>query len=282
MQTTAVVLALFVVVSALTVEVESFCRRPYDFADWQRQSLARRSKNADIIIYAEILESPCKKPIPLTTLPPSTIPTTAPTLNLTAPQNSSNNINSSSNSNVTTSPPPPTTTQPPSTAAPTTAAPTVPGPVHNCSYELYNTTLKVLCVIKGGSMPEIIHLDGIGIDEKEMCVHEHLNETEGMYHMYDDGRYVIFLRREEDVESPHVFIPHKINYQPAFTEIRDDSELMPVFRVAGRHAHAPNGVWVNKTHEACKSYNGACALVTSLSTMLVMALVAIGSGYASQ
>lgn len=168
-------------VSAEIFSVDAFCRRPYDFPDWESKTLAKRAEAVDIVVYGNVTASPCKKP------PPTKAPTTAlPTTSANATQGNSTQGNS---------------TQVSSTAAPATPeiksnssshSPESSDSSYNCSSAFYNVTVKVFCVIKGGHLPEILHLEKFGLGE-EMCVHP--NETIHQFHAYEGLNYVFFLGR---------------------------------------------------------------------------------------
>ena len=54
--------AILAFCSAVLVCVDAFCKREWD---WKRKSAAERAVDADIVIYAGVVESPCLKPKPV-------------------------------------------------------------------------------------------------------------------------------------------------------------------------------------------------------------------------
>lgn len=184
-------LTLFIVIfSTAIVHIDSFCSRPYDYPDWESQTIEQRSQDADIIVYAEVINSPCHKPEPPTT---TQAPTTAAPTILERIGLVNSTTNGSLSVNYTTSAP--TTTQATTTtAAPTTTAIPTTIPAHNCSFGSYNASLRIHCVIKGGAIPEYINLDEFGLGN-ESCVFRELNETEHDFHAYNGKNYTIFLKR---------------------------------------------------------------------------------------
>ena len=63
-----------------------------------------------------------------------------------------------------------------------------------------------------------------------------------------------FLSRHEVVNGSNGFWIHTVNEQPAASEISEESDLETIFEAAGKHAHAPLGVWSNQTHDICEPY----------------------------
>lgn len=169
-------------------QATGFCSRPYDFVYWEPQTITQRSQDADIIIYAEVVDSPCHKPKPVTTTP---TPTTSPLFDRL---NISWSGNSTNETRVYTEK---VTPQPIPTTLPITKAmneSTIYISSHNCSTEPYNVSLKVHCVIKGGALPEYVNVTGIGLG-KDMCVSDEWNETIHEYHAYHGQNYTFFLKR---------------------------------------------------------------------------------------
>ena len=64
--------------------------------------------------------------------------------------------------------------------------------------------------------------------------------------------YFLFLRLKNPTGNI-VFKINPINYQPAATEINDESALDPIFEAIGRNAHMPLGV-SGTTDGMCKPY----------------------------
>ncbi|KAK3709535.1 hypothetical protein QZH41_018985 [Actinostola sp. cb2023] len=297
---------LLILLGVCAVSVNGFCSRPYDFFVWEPQSIVERSMDADIIIFAEIMDSPCRKPAPLTTIPP---PTTAAILEKIG-LNSTGNSTGNETEYATPEPTPiPTTTSVPTTV-PMNVSSSIE-PRHNCSTDPYNVSVKIHCVIKGGALPEYINIDGIGLSE-DMCISYDWNETEHDYHAYHGQNYTFFLKREDMcisydwnetehdyhayhgqnytffLKRRHNFMPqedsftlHPINVQPAMVEVPSaTTDLLPVFRIAGGHAHAAMGVWVNKTDPICKPYSGANGLtVLPVAMAMVMSMVAMATNF---
>ena len=171
--------------------VDGFCLRPYDHPDWKSKSLAERAEAVDIVVYGNVTVSPCKKPPP-TTSPPVTKPST-PENNATAKNNATAGENITTTAAAPTSAPPTThssgginDSQPVNSSS---ISPTNP---YNCSAGFYNISVEVLCVIKGGHLPQELQLEQFGLGEG-MCVHE--NETVDQFHAYEGKNYVFFLGR---------------------------------------------------------------------------------------
>ena len=62
-----------------------------------------------------------------------------------------------------------------------------------------------------------------------------------------------------------------INYQPAITEISDESMLEPIFEAVGRNAHTPTGATDATLHGMCKAYvSSAPACCSSLLLVLFL------------
>ena len=162
-RTVAVTLTALFLVSLLNSS-DAICRRPEETKTWRRKNLTERAAVSDIVIYAEVMSSPCWKP---GFVKPTTLPTTAPVLS------------SGNSSNVTTSTPQVVNT----TILPTTLP-------YNCSTEFYSAIIKVICVIKGGSVPLYVQLDGFG-HGKGTCLDESFHD----YHAYNMLKYLIFIGR---------------------------------------------------------------------------------------
>ncbi|KXJ12846.1 uncharacterized protein LOC110241484 [Exaiptasia diaphana] len=265
--------SLLIILGAYTKHVYGFCSRPYDFMYWEPQTLVQRSIDADIIVYAEVIDSPCKKPAPLTTTPPPTTTAIFDRLNISLSSNSTNQTSEY------VTPEPTTTTPAPTTIPLNTSTPIVPG--HNCSTEPYNVSLQIHCVIKGGALPEYINVTGLGLGD-DICVDKNWNETVHEYHAYHGLNYTFFLKREHNFNPQHdSFTLHPVNVQPAMMEVLNaKKDLLPVFKVAGRHAHAAMDVWVNKTDPICKPYSGASHLTAlSVAMAILTSLVAMITSY---
>lgn len=165
-----VAIALTILLSASRVMLcDAICKVPKDVKEWREKSITDRAKASDIIIYGEVVYSPCWKPgyvkptTPLTTTIFSGNTSTNATINATVstPQMQTGNA----------------------TTAPTT-------PLYKCSSEFYNATIKVLCVIKGGSVPLFILLEGLG-QGSGVCLDESYHD----YHAYNQLKYLIFMGR---------------------------------------------------------------------------------------
>lgn len=173
-------LAACICVMSVLHSMEAFCERKYKNPYWIPKSFTQRAAEADIVIYGNVTESPCVKP----TFIYRQIVTTVPTTNAT---------NSSSIAQQPTPAPKVNNTQVNITGICLTRG-------------LYNVSLKVHCVIKGGSVPDVVHLRGLGFGP-EMCTYRTSNfmETVQSFHVYKGLNYVIFLGRW--VLSPQ-FIAH--------------------------------------------------------------------------
>ena len=124
--------ALFVV--SMLKSCDAICKHPDENKAWKQKSLTERAVASDIIIYGEVISSPCWKP---GFVKPTVLPTTVQIVS--GGGNSSSNVTS----NATASTPPQVVN---TTIAPTTLP-------YNCSSEFYNAIIKVICVIKGRSVP---------------------------------------------------------------------------------------------------------------------------------
>lgn len=177
-------LAAILCCSAVVVCVEAFCKREWD---WKRQSEEERAADADIVVYARVMKSPCLKPKPVA---PTDKEDSVPKLeNGTITQNNSSSGNQTVNITTTTEPPT-SATAPPSTLPTESFLSKI-----NCSAETYNVTLEVFCVVKGGAVSQFIHVDGFGIDENNCLNEESMNDTVDEYHAYNMKNYTIFLGR---------------------------------------------------------------------------------------
>ena len=175
------VLVSFLFLSAVVVCANSFCKREWD---WKRKSVVERAKEADLIIYAGVMESPCLKPNPVVKVEKEE-EEIQKVENATVVQSNSTGNQTTSNLTLTTTAQP-TTTQPPTTVALSRI---------NCRNETYNVTLEVYCVIKGGAVPQFIHIDGVGIGEDNCLDEPSMNDTVDEYHAYHMKNYTVFLGR---------------------------------------------------------------------------------------
>lgn len=153
----------------------AFCERKYKKPYWIPKSLSQRAAEADIVIYGNVTESPCMKPISVN---PKQIFPAACIANAT---NSSTVFNSS-------------------VQQPTPNLNITEGNITDIclTCALYNVSLQVHCVIKGGSVPRMVHLRGLGFGPG-MCTYGtyiyNYMETVLTFQMYKDRNYVIFLGR---------------------------------------------------------------------------------------
>lgn len=161
-------LAVFVCALSVFHATDAFCERMYKNPNWIPKSLSQRAAEADIVIYGNVTESPCVKPTfinrqSLATAPPA------------------NATNSSS-----------------SVQEPTPSFNITEGNITDICFTrgLYNVSLKVHCVIKGGSVPRVVHLRALGFGPG-MCTFRTFNymETVQSFHVYKGLNYVIFLGR---------------------------------------------------------------------------------------
>ena len=152
-------LVAFICALSVLHSTDAFCERKYKMPYWVPKSLVQRAAESDIVIYANVTESPCLKP------------TVA------------NATNSSSSS------------QQPTPGADngelnTTDVCVIDG--------LYNVTVLVHCVIKGGPVPRVVHLRAVGIGPG-MCTYRsstyNFIETVHSFHVYKGMNYLIFLGR---------------------------------------------------------------------------------------
>ena len=163
-------------VAAMLHATDAFCERLYNNPYWIPKSLSQRAAEADIVIYGNVVESPCTKPIVVvqntTTVSPN------------------NATNSSSTVQEVT----------PKTFVNMTEGNMTEGNITDiCLMRgLYNVTLNVSCVIKGGSIPHQIHLRSFGFGP-EKCVYYNARynfwETVQSFHVYKGLNYLIFLGR---------------------------------------------------------------------------------------
>ena len=161
--------ALFVI--SMLKSCNAICKHPEESKAWKRKSLTERAAASDIIIYGEVISSPCWKP---GYVKPTVLPTTVQIVS------GGSNISSNVTSNATASTPP--------QAVNTTIAPTTLP--YNCSSEFYNAIIKVICVIKGGSVPLYVVLEGVGHGDG-VC----LDESHHDYHAYNMLKYLVFMGR---------------------------------------------------------------------------------------
>lgn len=163
--------AVLVCVATALHSTDAFCDRLYNTPYWTPKSLSQRAADADIIIYGNVVESPCTKPIFV-----AQNFTTAPPVNAT---NSSSSVQQETPSSVNNI-----------TEGNTTDICLMRG--------LYNVTMAVSCVIKGGYVPYLIHLRSFGFGpDKCTYLHRGYNfmETVQSFHVYKGLNYLIFLGR---------------------------------------------------------------------------------------
>ena len=169
-------LAALFCVAAMLHATDAFCERLYNNPYWIPKSLSQRAAEADIVIYGNVVESPCTKPIFVVQNTTTASPTNA--------------TNSSSTVQEVT----------PKTFVNTTEGNVTEGNITDiCLMRgLYNVTLNVSCVIKGGSIPHQIHLRSFGFGP-EKCVYYNARynfwETVQSFHVYKGLNYLIFLGR---------------------------------------------------------------------------------------
>lgn len=157
----------------------AICKHPKGTKTWKRKGIVERAIESDIVIYGEVANSPCWKP-------GFVKPTTALLTTPTQPPSGVNATNVTSNATVPT-----TTPLTVNTTNPTTNLTTVsPTPPYNCSTEFYNAVIKVICVMKGGSVPLYVLLQGLGHGEG-ICLDESYHD----HHAYNMLKYLIFIRR---------------------------------------------------------------------------------------
>ncbi len=154
---------------------DAFCERLYKNPYWTPKSLVQRAAEADIVIYGNIIESPCEKP----TFVAQNLTTMSPT----------NATNSSSSVQPVT----------PSRVNITEGNTTEGNTTDICLMRgIYNVTMNVSCVIKGGSVPHKLHLRSFGFGQ-EKCAYYHRGynylETVQSFHVYKGLNYLIFLGR---------------------------------------------------------------------------------------
>lgn len=163
--------AVLVCVATALHSTDAFCDRLYNNPYWTPKSLSQRAADADIIIYGNVVESPCTKPIFV-----AQNFTTAPPVNAT---NSSSSVQQETPSSVNNI-----------TEGNTTDICLMRG--------LYNVTMAVSCVIKGGYVPYLIHLRSFGFGPNK-CTYLHRGynfmETVQSFHVYKGLNYLIFLGR---------------------------------------------------------------------------------------
>lgn len=153
-------------ICALSVlhSTDAFCERKYQKPYWIPKSLVQRAAESDIVIYANVTESPCLKP---TFIYQQT--TAAPTV-----ANATNSSTAGAD-NVELN---------------TTDVCVIGG--------LYNVSVLVHCVIKGGPVPRVVHLQAVGVGPG-MCAYEssmyNFIETVHSFHVYKGMNYLIFLGR---------------------------------------------------------------------------------------
>lgn len=80
--------------------------------------------------------------------------------------------------------------------------------------------------------------------------------------------------RLKNPSGNEVFKINPINYQPAATEISDESDLEPIFEAVGRNARMPVGVRDATAHDMCKAYvSSAHAYCSSILLVLFASLL---------
>ena len=164
-------LAALFCVAVMPHMTDSFCERLYKNPYWIPKSLSQRAAEADIVIYGNVVESPCAKPIFVAQNTTTVSPTNATNSSSTVQQLTPRSVVNITEGNMT----------------------------DICLMRgLYNVTLNVSCVIKGGSIPYQIHLRSFGYDS-EKCVYYNARynylETAQSFHVYKGLNYLIFLGR---------------------------------------------------------------------------------------
>ena len=149
---------------------DAFCERKYKMPYWVPKSLVQRAAESDIVIYANVTESPCLKP---TSIYQQT--TAAPTVaNATNSSSSFQKLKAGADNPELN----------------TTDVCVIGG--------LYNVSVLVHCVIKGGPVPRVVHLRDVGIGPG-MCAYRssiyYFTETVHSFHVYKGKNYLIFLGR---------------------------------------------------------------------------------------
>ena len=166
--------ALIYVFTALH-STDAFCERLYKKPYWKHQHLNQRAAAADIVVYGNIVESPCVKPIIPTNAPPANATNSSSSVQPTVP--SSVDMKNATEGNIT----------------------------DICFMRgLYNVTMNVSCVIKGGYVPHLIHLRSFGFGP-ESCTYLNVFpgrpypyrywETVQSFHVYKGLNYLVFLGR---------------------------------------------------------------------------------------
>ena len=154
---------------------DAFCERLYKNPYWIPKSLSQRAADADIVIYGKVVESPCTKPIFVAQNTTTVSPTNA--------TNSSSVVQETPRSVVNI----------------TEGNKTEGNMTDICLMRgLYNVTVNVSCVIKGGSIPFQIYLRSFGFGP-EKCVYYNRRynywEAVQTFHVYKGLNYLIFLGR---------------------------------------------------------------------------------------
>ena len=168
---------LLLFIASLLHSSDGVCKHPKETKSWRRKSLVERAVQSDIVIYGEVFNSPCSKPGFST---PTALPTT------TQAPSGVNSTNTTSNATALTSTPDNTTT------VNATTKPSIPMtiPPYNCSSEYYDAIIRVVCVMKGGSVPLLVYLRGFGHGEGT-CLDENYHD----HHAYKNLKYLIFIGR---------------------------------------------------------------------------------------
>ena len=174
-------LAALFCVAAMLHATDAFCERPYSNPYWIPKSLSQRAAEADIVIYGNVVESPCAKPI--------FVARNTTTVSSTNAANSSSTVQEVTPRSVVNI-----------TEGNITEGNMTEGNMTDICFMrgLYNVTLNVSCVIKGGSIPHQIHLRSFGFGP-EKCVYYNPRynywETVQSFHVYKGLNYLIFLGR---------------------------------------------------------------------------------------
>lgn len=254
----AVAFMLFFIASLLPTS-DAVCKSPKEGKTWRRKSLLERAIQSDIVIYGEVFFSPCWKPgfVKPTNAPLTTTPTQVPS--------GVNSTNTTSNTTGFLTTPSPTKEE--NATVNTTTLPITDVP-YNCSTEYYDAIIKVLCVLKGGSVPLLVNLEGLGHGEG-VC----LDESHHDHHAYRMLKYLIFIGRKKIPDEKGQFRIYPVNYQPALKEIEDESELEPIFEAIGRNAHLPINIVNQKDHAMCKPYVGSAHACCSSLLMILFVCI---------
>ena len=163
-------LSILISVASALHSTDAFCERLYKNPYWTPKGLSQRAVEADIVIYGNVIESPCVKPVfvaqNFTTMSPTNATNSSSSVQPVTP--SSVNITEGNTTDI-------------------------------CFMRgLYNVTVNVSCVIKGGSVPHRLHLRSFGFGP-EKCAYYNRGynylETVQSFHVYKGLNYLIFLGR---------------------------------------------------------------------------------------